>query len=157
VSEQRLASISIRPAVQADTAALGSYGASLMSLHNRWDPARFLPAGPTTPEKYASWLAGQIGRDDVLILVAEDRDSVVGYVYAAFEGADYMARCEAPRLSFTTSSSIRRGAEKVSVDACWNTPSRRLQTKAPHRSFCRLRTRTQTLKPYSNRWAFDPP
>jgi ribosomal protein S18 acetylase RimI-like enzyme len=91
VSEQRLASISIRPAVQADTAALGSYGASLMSLHNRWDPARFLPAGPTTPEKYASWLAGQIGRDDVLILVAEDRDSVVGYVYAAFEGADYMA------------------------------------------------------------------
>ncbi len=89
--QQHLESITIRPAVQADAAVLGSYGASLMSLHNMWDPARFLPAGPTTPDKYASWLASQVVRDDVVVLVAEDRDSIIGYVYGAIEGADYMA------------------------------------------------------------------
>ncbi|RFB96559.1 GNAT family N-acetyltransferase [Rhizobium leguminosarum bv. trifolii] len=91
MSEQLLETINIRPAVRADAPALGSYGAALMSLHNKWDPARFIPAGPTTPEKYASWLAGQIGRDNVVVLVAEDRDTIIGYVYAALEGADYMA------------------------------------------------------------------
>ncbi|MFS8049642.1 N-acetyltransferase family protein [Rhizobium sp. BR 314] len=91
MSEQHLEPITIRPAVRADAAVLGSYGASLMALHNKWDPARFIPAGSTTPEKYASWLASQIGRDDVIVLVGEDRDTIIGYVYATLEGPDYMA------------------------------------------------------------------
>jgi ribosomal protein S18 acetylase RimI-like enzyme len=91
MSDQHLESIIIRPAVRADATVLGSYGAALMSLHNKWDPARFIPAGPTTPDKYASWLASQMVREDVVVLVAEDRNSIIGYVYGALEGADYMA------------------------------------------------------------------
>jgi len=91
MSDQHLESINIRPAERADAAVLGSYGAALMSLHHTWDPARFIPAGPTTPDKYASWLASQVVRDDVVVLVAEDRESIIGYVYAGLEGPDYMS------------------------------------------------------------------
>lgn len=91
MSDRHLESINIRPAVRADAAVLGSYDAALMSLHNKWDPARFIPAGPTTPDKYASWLASQVARDDVVVLVAEHRNSIIGYVYGAIESADYMA------------------------------------------------------------------
>ncbi|ENN88417.1 acetyltransferase [Rhizobium freirei PRF 81] len=90
MSEQHLNSIIIRPAVRTDAAVLGHYGASLMSLHSEWDQERFISAGPSTPEKYAQWLSSQVALDDVVVLVAEDRGFVIGYVYAALEGADYM-------------------------------------------------------------------
>ncbi|MGO8047048.1 N-acetyltransferase family protein [Rhizobium johnstonii] len=88
---QDLDPITIRPATEADAAVLGNYGASLMSLHHNWDPARFIPAGPATPEKYGRWIASQIPLDNLVILVAEERATIIGYVYGAFEGPDYMA------------------------------------------------------------------
>jgi len=44
-----------------------------------------------TARGYGQYLASQIGREDVLVLVAADADGVWGYVYGAIEGADWMA------------------------------------------------------------------
>lgn len=60
-------------------------------MHHDFDPDRFIGATPTTESAYASFLAGQLERGDVIVLVAEDAGAVLGYAYAGIEGNDYMA------------------------------------------------------------------
>jgi len=81
----------IRPATTADAARLGELGALLVELHHGFDAQRFLAPTPETARGYGLFLVSQIGRDGVLVLVAEDADGVWGYVYAGLEGADWMA------------------------------------------------------------------
>ena len=81
----------IRPATEADATRLGELGALLVKLHHGFDADRFLASGPETARGYGGYLASQIGREDVLVLVAADGDGVWGYVYGALEGADWMA------------------------------------------------------------------
>ncbi|MCS0461540.1 MULTISPECIES: GNAT family N-acetyltransferase [Rhizobium] len=83
--------VTVRPAVPADAQLLGIWGAALVALHHQFDAARFFGAGSATPSKYASFLERELGRPDAVVLVAEDRGSLVGYVYAAHEGRDYMS------------------------------------------------------------------
>ncbi|MFA5599930.1 MAG: GNAT family N-acetyltransferase, partial [Phenylobacterium sp.] len=40
---------------------------------------------------YASFLAGQIGRNDAVLLVAEHGGAVVGYVFGSLDGTDWMS------------------------------------------------------------------
>jgi ribosomal protein S18 acetylase RimI-like enzyme len=83
--------ISVRPATQADIAALGRLGALLVAVHHEFDPERFIGPTPATERGYGAFLGTQIGQADVLVLVAEEAGVVLGYTYAAVEGNDYMA------------------------------------------------------------------
>lgn len=80
----------IRRATPADLPGIGSLGALLVKEHYDFDPQRFLPARPGTPEGYASFISTQLEDPDKLVLVADDKGDVVGYAYAAVEGYDYM-------------------------------------------------------------------
>lgn len=83
--------LTIRSAVQTDLADIGRLGAFLVGLHHHFDPKRFIAATPQTPQGYQSFLGSQLGRADVVILVAEREGKVVGYSYAGIEGRDYMS------------------------------------------------------------------
>ncbi|MFK0335482.1 GNAT family N-acetyltransferase [Rhizobium sp. NPDC090275] len=82
---------SIRFATKEDMNILGRFGADLMQLHHDWDSSRFISPGPYTPSMYANHLCSQLGKSDVMVLVAEVEGTAVGYAYAGVEGHDYMA------------------------------------------------------------------
>jgi ribosomal protein S18 acetylase RimI-like enzyme len=83
--------IVIRPATSADVPAIGRLGALLVRTHHDFDPERFIPASERTADGYGSYLGSQLGKRDVVLLVAEERGEVLGYTYAGIEGFDYMA------------------------------------------------------------------
>lgn len=81
----------VRPATSGDTPLLGRLGGSLVALHHNFDPDRFIAASPNTELAYAAFLDGELTRAEVIMLVAEGPDGLLGYTYAAVEGTDYMA------------------------------------------------------------------
>jgi ribosomal protein S18 acetylase RimI-like enzyme len=83
--------VAIRPAVAADVTALGRLGALLVALHHAFDADRFISAVPGTERAYGDFLGSQLARPEVVVLVAEAGDLVLGYAYAGLEGTDYMA------------------------------------------------------------------
>jgi ribosomal protein S18 acetylase RimI-like enzyme len=83
--------IHIRHATRADLAALGRLGALLVRSHHDFDPQRFILATARTEQGYASFLASQIEERDVIVLVAEENRTVIGYAYAGVEPTDYMS------------------------------------------------------------------
>jgi ribosomal protein S18 acetylase RimI-like enzyme len=85
------AGIAVRPATSADLPVLGRLGALLVSLHHEFDPNRFIRATPNTESAYGAFLAGELKRHRVIVLVAEGAGAALGYAYAATEGTDYMA------------------------------------------------------------------
>lgn len=83
--------VRLRRATAADLPALGRLGALLVRVHHDFDPLRFLPPAAGTAMHYAAFLGRQLDADDAIVLVADRGGAVVGYVYAANEGPDYMA------------------------------------------------------------------
>ena len=81
----------IRLAITSDEEALGRLGAMLVAEHFEFDPKRFLAPRPETPQAYGRFLASQIGQSEKLVLVAEHKGAVAGYVFGGLEGFDYMA------------------------------------------------------------------
>ncbi len=81
----------VRPATPSDTAAIGRLGGLLVRQHHAWDPARFIPAEAETDHWYGVFLAGQLDRPVVVLLVAEEDGRVIGFVYAGLEDTDWMA------------------------------------------------------------------
>ena len=81
----------IRRATPADLPGIGRLGALLVKEHYDFDPQRFLPARPGTPEGYASFIGTQLEDPDNAVLVADTGGDVIGYAYAAIEGYNYMA------------------------------------------------------------------
>lgn len=84
-------SLRVRPATAADAHVLGELGASLVRTHHEFDRTRFLPPSVDTARGYSSYLVSQMGREDVILLVAEEGGVVLGYSYAEIEGVDYMS------------------------------------------------------------------
>jgi len=78
--------VTIRRATRSDLPALGRMGATLMRTHYAFDQKRFLEPGDNAEEGYA-WFLGEQLEDDVnaIVLVAEIRGEVIGYLYAALE------------------------------------------------------------------------
>jgi ribosomal protein S18 acetylase RimI-like enzyme len=76
---------SIRRATESDLAALGELGATLMRVHHDFDPQRFVPPGRNAEDGYAAFLGGQVDAPGAVVLVAEQSDRIVGYVYAGIE------------------------------------------------------------------------
>jgi ribosomal protein S18 acetylase RimI-like enzyme len=81
----------IRGGTPADMEAAGKLGALLVRIHHEFDPQRFVPAMPGIEIGYASFLKSQLGKPDVIVLVAELGGEVVGYSYSGVEERDYMA------------------------------------------------------------------
>lgn len=71
--------------------AVGRLGALLVQVHYEFDSLRFMRPSRGTPAGYASFLGSRLDDPDVILLVAERDDEVIGYVYAAMEGRDYMS------------------------------------------------------------------
>jgi ribosomal protein S18 acetylase RimI-like enzyme len=84
-----VSSLVIRRATSADLPTLGRLGALLVQQHHDFDGRRFLPASTRTPHQYAEFLGSQLDDPDVLVLVAEQDEHVIGYTFAAMEGYDY--------------------------------------------------------------------
>jgi ribosomal protein S18 acetylase RimI-like enzyme len=81
----------VRTAKAADVRAIGRLGALLVRTHHEFDSARFMAASSGTEEGYASYLASQLDREDVILLVAEQGGEVIAYSYSGIEGRDYMS------------------------------------------------------------------
>ena len=81
----------VRPATSDDLPVIGRLGALLVRLHHDFDPDRFIAAIPRTEDAYASFLGSQLGEPNIIILVAEQAEEILGYTYAGIEGYDYMA------------------------------------------------------------------
>jgi ribosomal protein S18 acetylase RimI-like enzyme len=79
----------VRRATNADLPSLGRLGALLVQQHHDFDGRRFLAATARTADHYAGFLGSQLDDPDVLLLVAEHEERVVGYTFAAMEGYDY--------------------------------------------------------------------
>ena len=82
----------IRRAVAGDLGAIARLGAMLAGAQHAMDPDRFFAPTPETPHGYASFLRSQLEHPDVIVLVAEERGEVVGYIYGTVEGKDWMAQ-----------------------------------------------------------------
>jgi ribosomal protein S18 acetylase RimI-like enzyme len=75
----------IRRADRRDLPALGRLGALLLRTHHGFDAHRFMAPGDRPEQGYAWFLGTQLERDDVVILVAERQERVLGYAYAGIE------------------------------------------------------------------------
>lgn len=80
-----MADFHIRPATADDAPALGELGALLLRAHYGFDSARFMAPGANPERGYGGFLASQLSDSDAVVLVAERRGAVVGYVYAGLE------------------------------------------------------------------------
>ena len=56
-----------------------------MRVHYRFDEQRFMKPGDDPEGGYEWFLRTQLHEDDVLVLVAEQKGEVLGYIYAAIE------------------------------------------------------------------------
>jgi len=83
--------VTIRPATPDDLSAIGRLGALLVKTHYDFDPKRFMAPTRHTESGYASFLGSQLGREDVVVLVAAEGGTVIGYTYAGVEGRDWMS------------------------------------------------------------------
>ena len=83
--------IAVRNARPDDELALGRLGALLVAVHHAFDADRFIAPGPGSERGYGRYLVSQIGREEVILLVAERDGAVLGYAYAGVEGPDWMA------------------------------------------------------------------
>lgn len=81
----------VRTATTADLPRMGRLGTLLVDTFNRFDGQRFIASRPRTPADYAIFLAAQLEKPDVAVLVADVNGDVIGYALAAVEGYDYMA------------------------------------------------------------------
>jgi ribosomal protein S18 acetylase RimI-like enzyme len=81
----------IRRATTADLPRIGFLGALLVKEHHDFDRLRFLATKNRTPADYGHFMSAQLGKPDVVVLVADDHGDVIGYSYATIEGYDYMS------------------------------------------------------------------
>lgn len=75
----------VRRANARDLAALGRLGAAILREHYGFDSKRFIAPSAHPEDDYAWFLGTQLDRDDAVVLVAEGRTEILGYVYAAIE------------------------------------------------------------------------
>lgn len=81
----------VRPARAADLPAIGRLATMLVEVHHAFDPQRFLRPTPRTAAGYAAYIGAQLEAPEATILVAQRNGAVVGYLYAAVEGVDWIS------------------------------------------------------------------
>lgn len=60
-----------------------------MRIHHGFNERRFMSPGENPEAGYGAFLGGQLENPDMLVLVAERDDVIVGYVWAAVEPESY--------------------------------------------------------------------
>ena len=84
--------IEVRAAIRSDVAGAARLAAELVREHHAYDPLRFMCVEPIE-EGYARFLAGQIGRQEVVFLIARHTSApsgeVLGYIYATLEDRNW--------------------------------------------------------------------
>src|SRR5205085_7566709 len=85
-----MSELKIRRAEPGDLPAIGRLGALLVRMHHDFDAERFIAATSRTEQGYASFLATQLDKSNIIVLVAERDREVIGYSYAGMEGKDFM-------------------------------------------------------------------
>ena len=84
--------ITIRKAIREDLLATSKLAATLVREHHAFDPLRFMCIEPLE-EGYERFLRSQLGRDDVVLLVAVRRrgpeEVVIGYLLSSLEDRDW--------------------------------------------------------------------
>lgn len=91
-----------------------------MQTHYAFDNRRFLEPNPADAAGYARFLQSQLDHDGSIVLVAERRDRVVGYVYAAVEPLswkDLRDECGYIHDLLVTDAARGRGAGEALLDA----------------------------------------
>jgi ribosomal protein S18 acetylase RimI-like enzyme len=91
------ASFIVRRATADDLPALGRLGALLIRTHYAFDNQRFMAPRGDPEQGYSRFLEHQLKDEDVVVFVAEVRDTaeVAGYVYAGLEPASWKELREA--------------------------------------------------------------
>lgn len=110
----------IRRAESRDVAALGDLGIALMRTHYAFDDRRFLEPNQADAAGYAQFLRSQLDDEDSVIMVAEQRGQIVGYVYAAVEPLswkDLRDECGFIHDLLVTDAARGRGAGEGLLDA----------------------------------------
>lgn len=80
-----------RVATEDDLSTIGQLGALLVRTHHDYDPSRFIAPTAQTPRGYASFLGTQLHQPNIVVLVAELNEEVIGYSYSGVEGHDWMS------------------------------------------------------------------
>jgi ribosomal protein S18 acetylase RimI-like enzyme len=80
--------VKLRPLVLDDLERVAGLAEKLVHLHHAFDEQRFF-VPERVAEGYAWWFAKELTRDEVVLLVAEHEERVVGYVYARLEERDW--------------------------------------------------------------------
>jgi ribosomal protein S18 acetylase RimI-like enzyme len=78
----------IRPAQRDELTRVAHLAAKLLRMHHDFDARRFI-LPDDVEQGYASWFAREIGRREVVILVAARGDALLGYTYARLEDRDW--------------------------------------------------------------------
>ncbi len=104
----------VRPARVADAAPASKLAAALVREHHDYDPLRFMLVEPIEPG-YQRFLASQVDRDSVVLLVAEDEGDdhrIVGYLLGSLEDrnwSDLRDACAKIHDVYVDASARRRG------------------------------------------------
>jgi ribosomal protein S18 acetylase RimI-like enzyme len=78
----------IRDMTEADLDASSKLAEALVLLHHSWDRTRFFTQ-PDIAKGYRWWFNSQLGKEGVLLLVAEVDGAIAGYVYGTLEERDW--------------------------------------------------------------------
>jgi ribosomal protein S18 acetylase RimI-like enzyme len=79
---------SIREMTEADLDAASKLAEELVQLHHAWDRTRFFTS-PDIAKGYRWWFSSQLGKEGVLLLVAEVEGAIAGYLYGTMEERDW--------------------------------------------------------------------
>lgn len=115
--------IEVRAARPEDVPGAARLAARLVREHHAYDPLRFMSLEPIEPG-YARFLAGQIGRSEVVFLIARDTAApdgeVLGYIFATLEDrnwSDLRDACGKIHDVYVDESVRRHGVARRLVEA----------------------------------------
>ncbi len=109
-----------------------------MRTHYAFDERRFLEPTQADAAGYAQFLESQLGDDDSIVLIAEQRGQIVGYVYAAVEPLswkDLRDECGFIHDLLVTDAARGHGAGEGLLNAAiqWLAGARHAARRAGHR------------------------
>lgn len=109
----------LRPPRRDELATVARLAGKLVRMHHAFDAQRFfLP--DRVEEGYAWWFEREMGRRDVVLLVAERANIIVGYAYGRLEERDWnqlLDACGALHDVWVEESERRRGVAAKLVNA----------------------------------------
>ena len=115
----------VRPAGPDDARVIAEFALRLFAQHREYDPERFADIGNVDgAERY---YGSRATADEAVVLVAVNRDEIVGFVYAEFVDLNYAELLESAiwvHDLFVKEAARGTGAGKALIDAAANEGTR---------------------------------